>query len=44
MAVQIFTGTLQVWMIYVYSLVFGIVGVYSPLLFYFVMAAHSGAV
>jgi MFS family permease len=26
MAVQIFTGTLQVWMIYVYSVVFGIVG------------------
>ena len=31
MAVQIFTGTLQVWMIYVYSLVFGIVGgVFTP--------------
>ena len=31
MAVQIFTGTLQVWMIYVYSLVFGIVGgVFAP--------------
>jgi MFS family permease len=31
MAVQIFTGTLQAWMIYVYSLVFGIVGgVFAP--------------
>ncbi len=31
MAVQIFTGTLQVWMIYGYSLVFGIVGgVFAP--------------
>jgi MFS family permease len=31
MAVQVFTGTLQVWMIYVYSLVGGIVGgVFAP--------------
>jgi MFS family permease len=31
MAVQVFTGTLQVWMVYTYSLVFGIVGgVFAP--------------
>jgi len=31
MAVQIFTGSLQVWMIYAYSLVFGVVGgVFAP--------------
>ena len=31
MAVQVFTGSLQVWMIYAYSLVFGIVGgVFAP--------------
>jgi MFS family permease len=31
MAVQVFTGTLKVWMIYAYSLVFGVVGgVFAP--------------